>query len=343
MILDYLEAIMGEGTPHNTPKGMQYSFVCPLCNDHKERLFVNIDNKKYICHNCQSAGTIVTFIAEYNHITWRDALNVYREFEGYEIQLPDDIEEEIYSKLIQIPEVKVEKYVHPLPEEFTLIEHAHGKAGEHAVKYLKSRGITLSMAERYYIGYCAEGKYANRIIMPDFEDGDLVYWQARTWEPTPKSPVARRMFRKVLNPSLTREQVEQGIIDISKSEVISNIDLIKDQGVGVLCEGKMDAYTLLDYGGCLHGKSMSDTQFLKIVTNKDKIDTIYVMMDGDAFRSTLTIAERLSRYMDNVYVCKIPEDKDPNSLGVKGCIDQLTKAVKYNTMFQIKAQLKGWI
>ncbi len=343
MITDYIDSMLGEGTPHSTSKGMQYSYKCPLCDDHKERLFINVDRKVFKCHNCDEAGTLITFMSIYNHITWHDALDIFREYEGYEQPLPEDIEEEIYSKLIKVPPIEVPKFVHPLPEEFILMEDAKGKAGKEAMRYLRSRGVTMSMAERYYIGYCAEGKYANRIIMPDFEDNELIYWQARTWEPEPKLKLLKKHFRKVLNPSLSDEQLSKGIVQVGKSEVVSNLDFIKEEGMAVLCEGKMDAFTLGDIGGCIHGKSMSDTQFTKLVKNKDKIDVIYVMMDGDAFTYTVNIAKRLSRYFDDVYVCKIPEDKDPNTLGRKGCLEAITKAVKFDMMFEVRATLKGWI
>lgn len=344
MIIDYLNGVLGEGTPHSTSRGQQYSYCCPLCNDHKERLFVNIDNKKYICHNCQSAGSIITFMSEYHHMDWYDALKLFRQYEGYEIVLPDHLSDEIYERLNRnlIPVLK-EKYVYPLPDEFTLIENATGKAGEIAIKYLRSRGISLSKAEQNYIGYCATGDYANRIIMPDFEQGELRYWQARTWLPAPTNIVHKKFYRKVLNPSLTEEQIANGVVAVDKSEIVGNIDFIVEEGMAVLCEGKMDSYTIGNTGACLHGKYMSDAQFIKLVQNKDKIGIIAIMMDGDAMKNAIVTAGRLYKHYDEVLICKLPKDKDPNNLGAKGCLEALNDAMSYSPMFDIKARLKGWI
>jgi DNA primase len=343
LIVDYLNAIMGEGTTHNTSRGMQYSYCCPICNDYKQRLFFHPTKKVVKCHNCDYANSVITFMADYFSISWNDALKIYREYDGYEIALPDSIQDEIYQRLLTMPEIITEKYMYPLPEEFILVEEAKGKTGRKVIEYLRGRGVTLDMCQRYYIGYCEEGIYADRIIMTDFEQSELVYWQARTILPTPKTKAMKKLFRKVLNPSLTDEQKEQGIIAVDKSDVVSNIDFILETGMAVLCEGRMDAYTLLDYGGCLHGKSMSDAQFMKLVRNKDKIQTIAVMMDGDAFSSTLSIANRLYKHFDEVLVCKLPNDADPNSLGTKKCLEYLRDAIPYSPMFSVKARLKGWI
>lgn len=343
MIIDYLLQVLdGNQTAHHTQKGLQYSFNCPFCNDSRSRLFINIDNQMFYCHNCESAGTLISFISSYNKITWKDALDVYREFQGYNFQLPESLEQEIVLKLMDKKQYEQKKIVHDLPEEFIPVEEATGKAGRKAIEYLKERGISLSMAERYYIGYCAEGKYENRIVMPDFENGELVYWQARTWEPKPKDAYLKKFYKKVLNPSLTKEQIDSGIRAVDKSEVISNIDLILSEGAAVICEGKMDSYTIGDLGACIHGKHLSDHQFIKLISNKDKISEVYVMLDGDAYDKALLTAKRIFQYMENVYICKIPADADPNSLGRKRCLEVISKAVKFSPLYSIREKIMLW-
>lgn len=343
MITDYLDSAFGESTYHNTSKGDQYSYNCPFCGDTKQRMFVNLDRKVYYCHNCTSSGTLVTLISDYASVTWKEALDVYREYEGQEAALPESIEEEIFTMLIKTPQFEKPKFVHPLPEEFILLEDARGKAGQHAVNYLKSRGISMKLAEEKYIGYCAEGKYANRIIMTDFENGELVHWQARTWEAAPKNKLMKKYFRKVLNPSLSDEQIQDGIRAIEKSEVIGNIDTVIHNKMAVLVEGKFDEYTIPNVGACLHGKHMSDNQFIKLVQNKKNIDVIAVMMDGDAFANACVTADRLYKHFDDVLVCRMPLDKDPNQLGTRGCLEILNDSISYSPLFTVKAKMKGWI
>ena len=287
---------------------------------------------------------MITFISEYHRVPWQDALKIFRDYENYERILPEDLATEIYERLNK-PEVldRGHKFVHPLPEEFILIEDARGSKGQKAYDYIRSRGISAKMAEKYYIGYCAEGKYANRIIMPDFENGELVYWQARTWLPTPTDVVKKKLIRKVLNPSLTESQITAGIKAMDKSEIVGNIDLVLENRMAVLCEGKMDQYTIGDTGACFHGKHMSDTQFVKLVTNKKNIDVVSIMLDGDAMKNAISTAERLYKHFDDILICKLPKDKDPNSLGTKGCLELLNDSLAYSPMFGVKAKLKGWL
>lgn len=341
-ISDYLDAALGEGTAHYTSKGLQYSYDCPFCGDTRERLFINVDRQLFHCHNCDTSGTIVTFLSMHSHISWKDALKVYRDYEGYERPLSEDLEQEVYSKLFK-QEIVIEKYVHPLPEEFIPIAQARGKSGQKAVDYIISRGISMNTAIEQNLGYCAEGKYANRIILPDYEDGELVYWQSRTWLPTPKDPAQKKRFRKVLNPSLTKEQVEDGMVSIDKSEVVSNIDGAKKYRMAVVTEGRFDALTIPNVGVCTHGKSMSDDQFMKLVTNKDNIDIVAVMYDGDAFKYTVNTAKRLYQHFNDVLVCKLPEDEDPNSLGTKRCLEILEQGIMFSPLLEVKMKLKGWI
>lgn len=341
-ITDYLDAALGEGVYHNTSKGIQYSYNCPFCSDTRGRLFVNIDRQVFHCHNCDTSGTMITFLSMHSHITWRDALKVFREYEGYEKPLSEDLEKEVYTKLFK-PEVKIERYVYPLPDEFIPIKEARGKMGKQALDYILSRGISYETAVEQNLGYCAKGKYAKRIILPDYEDGELIYWQARTWLPTPTDPIQKKRFRKVLNPSLTSEQIESGLVPIDKSEVLSNIDGIRESRIAVVTEGRFDSLTLGKVGTCTHGKVMSDEQFMKLVSNKDTIDLVAVMYDGDAFKYTVNTAKRLYQHFNDVLVCKLPENEDPNSLGSKKCLDIINNGILFSPLLEVKMKLKGWI
>ena len=50
------------------------------------------------------------------------------------------------------------------------------------MKYLHSRGVTKADILRWKIGFCFDGEYRNRIIIPSFdEDGDCSYFIARSY------------------------------------------------------------------------------------------------------------------------------------------------------------------
>lgn len=343
-IVNYLDNLLGDGTPKSTTRGQQYSYKCPICQDYKERLFVHPSKGVCHCHNCGYSVSIVTLISDVNSTSWRDALKTFRQYAGYNFEMPDNIESEILSKLVALDKTEVDtfKIVHPLPDEFILMEEAKTPEGIRAKDYLKKRGVYKKSWEKYFIGYCESGKYEGRIILPDFEDGELVYWQARTYHPEPTIPLLRKEFRKVLNPVLDKEDIEAGYKSVDKSSVVSHIDFVKASGTAIVCEGRFDALTLGDYGAGIHGKVLSDEQFIKLVKLKPYLDTIIVMLDGDAYGYALKIAKRLSGHFPEVLVARLDLPDDPNGIGLAGCLEAIEKAVPYSPSLEIRAKLYGW-
>ena len=54
-----------------------------------------------------------------------------------------------------------------LPDEFKSLAEPHTSIiRDHAMLFLKKRGITQEDIIRYNLGYCVEGEYQNRIIIP---------------------------------------------------------------------------------------------------------------------------------------------------------------------------------
>ena len=51
---------------------------------------------------------------------------------------------------------------------------------EHAIRFLRKRGFNSEDIDRYNLGYCSEGIYNNRIIIPSYDsDGKLNYFVGR--------------------------------------------------------------------------------------------------------------------------------------------------------------------
>ena len=68
-----------------------------------------------------------------------------------------------------------------LPEEFKpLWNGGDSIVKRHALSYLYKRGIDDSDILKYNIGYCDEGLYSNRIIIPSYDsDGQLNFFVGR--------------------------------------------------------------------------------------------------------------------------------------------------------------------
>ena len=68
-----------------------------------------------------------------------------------------------------------------------------------AMNYLKGRGITKDIIDKYDIGFAYEGDYAGRIIVPSYDmEGKLNYFVSRSWNPNTrmkyKNPEAAKEF-----------------------------------------------------------------------------------------------------------------------------------------------------
>ena len=129
-----------------------------------------------------------------------------------------------YNPLLEDADTKV--FI-SLPKEFiSLGESPKGFNPEykHAIHYLTQRGIGIKDIIKYNIGYCKEGLYGQRVIIPSYNsDGSLNYFVSRSYCPENKM--------KYKNPPISKNVI------CFDSQVNWNEPII-------LCEGVFDAITI---------------------------------------------------------------------------------------------------
>ena len=60
-------------------------------------------------------------------------------------------------------------------------ENGGGIIQKHSWVYLQNRGMSKGDVMRYGIGYCSEGLYSNRVIIPSYDaKGELNYFVGRS-------------------------------------------------------------------------------------------------------------------------------------------------------------------
>jgi DNA primase len=167
--------------------------------------------------------------------------------------------------------------------------------------YLKKRGITKSDILKYNIGYCEEGRYANRIIVPSYDtNGELNYFIARDINPDSK--------KKYDAPKC------------NKNELIGLEYFINWDVPVILCEGIFDAIAIKRNAVPLLGKSIPKALMMKLV--QSNVKTVYVSLDRDALKDALSYAEQLLNLGKDVYLIDL-QDKDPSDMG----FEKFTKLV----------------
>lgn len=205
-----------------------------------------------------------------------------------------------------------------------------------AMSFLNKRGLSsehikkfnLSFVDQKNCWHCdgededcpvCKGKgynpYYGRVIIPTYENGKVVYFQARDF-------LGKEL--RYRNPSMERKYV------------VSFYDLLKEQDRIIITEGPFDAMTLLnDSVTCMMGAHLTDSQILKIMKKSPKEIIIAPDFDPDSEVRKRIMAQldkniqKIIKLSDNkvdVFVYewyKIPEVKER-------LIEQFRKPYLYN-------------
>lgn len=301
MIVDWLEENIDDSLRY-TGNGREVHFNCPNCTDRRHRMYVNLNTGAVYCHNCGFKGNFVSLIALVTGSSYEQSKRIYSGIESAP-RLEGAVTPDRITGLLIGNEVIPQKRAIPLPREYSPIDTDNpGIVEGRALDYLHSRGITDDQMTRYHMGFCADGPYYDRVIIPITENGSLRFWVARAI-----SPGARR---KEMSPSNEPHQ-------ISKSEVVFNIDRAASRyHAAVISEGIFDALSWGDIGVSLLGKRLYDAQIPVISRYRDSLyNGIYIALDADARLDEMHLADRLSGIFDNVYVVMIPDGlDDPNNV-----------------------------
>jgi len=158
------------------------------------------------------------------------------------------------------------------------------------MNYLKSRGITDEMIEKFGIGFCDKGDHAGRIVIPSYNtNGVLNYYIARSWNPMSKA--------KYKNPECEKDKIIfwENLIDWNK-----DIYLVEGAFDGLFLENSIP----------MLGKHMSELLF-ETLYMKAK-GNITICLDADAIKNAIKLYHELNggEMWGRIKLIKLPDDKD---------------------------------
>ena len=250
--------------------GDELLFFCPFCQHHKRKLSVNLKTNNYKCWVCDERGKNVrrllkTRLTHSQLYEW-DKLNNVVDL----TQLDDN--------LFQEQVVTLEEVIQ-LPEEFVSLANKNlPLSSKFAMRYLLDRGYTKEDIVMWKVGYCSNGEYEGRVIVPSFNDnGDINYFVARSYADK---------FPKYMNPKVSKDIV------FNELYLDWNKDIILVEGVFDAMKAK-NAIPLL--GSTLNQKS---NLFKKIVYYEPDV---YIALDPDAEKKASQLIENLIQYDLNLY------------------------------------------
>ena len=314
-----------------TGNGEELHICCPVCGEHRYRLYIGLKNGLVYCHNCGFKGSVINLIQYVENVSYTRASLIFNDIRGAMV-LPVDVAQSLEYKLLALDQYQVVKRPIPLPTEYQELIGSQQLLAKKALRYLQSRAITPDQVQKYHMGFCALGEYAGRIIIPIYEGDQLKFWVARA--------ISSHVKLKEKSPSNKEYQY-------SKSEVIFNIDrAAKQYHTAVISEGIFDALSWGDIGVSLLGKMLYGEQ-LRILLNYKSLlsDGIYIALDADAFDSAMKIARQLSDFF-TVHIISIPpEFDDPNNYlqthSKKDMWKLIQNAEEYNEFTELRMRLRS--
>lgn len=326
-IVDWLEQNIDDRIKYTTG-GKEVHFNCPFCNEIRHRCYISLNNGQFYCHNCNTKGHIVKLIQFVEGVSFKRAEDILKNMQGS--MIPTEVAKTIKDNLfIGNLESSIEKRAIPLPKEYVPLDpyKKNNYVIEKAIGYLNGRGITNKQIVNYKMGFCMSGDYANRVIIPITENGELTFWVARA--------ISKEVKLKEKSPSNESYQ-------ISKSSVIFNIsEAVKKYGSIVISEGIFDALSWGDIGVSLLGKSIYQDQIDTLLHYRPTLKEVFIALDYDARKDALKLADKLVNYF-KVSMIWIPKElDDPNNCLVKMgrpyLYSLLENAEEYSEFTKLKA------
>ena len=282
----------------------EYMYWSPFVTHHKRKLQINIKNQNWHCWVSNVGG--------------RNFYQLFKKVSASREQFAELVELVGENKYYKVKKDD-SKITVTLPKEFKpLWNGGDGIVKRHALNYLYKRGITDKDIMKHNIGFCDEGQYSNRIIIPSYDsDGQLNFFVGRDFynskmkyknSPTPKDVIGFDLF-------------------VNWEEPI------------ILCEGVFDAMAFKRNAIPLFGKNVMKKLHKKII--ESQVKTLYLALDNDAKSDAIKISDTFLNEGIDVKLVML-KDKDPSEIGFEGLLSYLKDTESTNFSRLLKYKLRGF-
>lgn len=293
---------------NNLYNSEQIQVNCPRCQereglrypDGKYNLEINTAKRVFRCWKCEeprfsgSLGKLIRlFGSEVDYELYKSYASVFQDF-----SYSGEGDEQIISV--------------SLPSEMISFANMDASNPDHfeAYNYLvNDRMISRETILKYRLGFCLEGRYANRIIIPSYDEfGDINYFVARAYKSGMKPPYK--------NPK------------VDKMKIIFNEGLINWDSTIYLVEGAFEFLSFPVNIVPLLGKDLSIPLFYKL---KERKPNIVILLDPDAFKTAIQLFFNLQTiyhgFEERVKIVKLPTMEDLDELRKRVDKRELLKAL----------------
>ncbi len=150
-------------------KGKSFAAVCPFHDDHSPSLSLSQEKQIYKCFVCGAGGNVFTFVQNYEHISFPEAVVKVAEHIGYDLQYQpgefvkkqDPYKEAGYKVMNEA--IQYMMYSLDLP------------SASHEREYLKSRGIGETLIKMFEIGFNEPEDHLHKFLSAKgYTDQDMI-------------------------------------------------------------------------------------------------------------------------------------------------------------------------
>jgi DNA primase len=296
------------GKSHKTSH-TNYAFTCPFCNHRKPKLEVNIKTSDkgenpFACWVCGVKGRKLSKLLRLLKVNKEEALRVLQ-------YVKKGSEEDFYSYTNESTLELPKGYIPLWSSSEDSIPALRAK------KYLISRGLTEYDIRKYQIGYAIEGDYADRVIIPSYNEfGRLEMYIGRS---------IQQAFITYLKPV------------VNTNEIVFFDNLINWTKPVIICEGVFDAIAIKRNAIPLLGKFARIGVKRRLIENRTP--AVYIALDLDAKKEAVQLGEDLLKLGQKTYVIDIKE-KDPGQIGTYRFQEYLKQAQELDTTTLLKYKLQ---
>jgi DNA primase len=142
--------------------GREYEACCPFHNEKTPSFKVNPQKQFYHCFGCKAGGSAITFLMEYDHLDFVEAVEELAKIAGVEVPREQSSH---YSPEQRHEQKQVKTNLYDLMahcDRFYRQQLRQHPKAQIAIDYLKGRGLSGEIAARYNLGYAPPGNNLER-------------------------------------------------------------------------------------------------------------------------------------------------------------------------------------
>jgi len=312
-----------------TKRGKNFFGVCPFHDDHSPSMSVNSEKQIFTCFSCGATGNVFTFVMDYEHISFIEAVKILGEKLGINVDVKGKIEKSSKNNL--------EYEIYDLASSFYQ-NNIYSSLGKNAIEYLEKRKIDIETIKKFKIGLSTSRSSLTELLVNKGYDINKLIDIGLTNDYSKDQFINRIMFPihnlegqvvafsgRIYNTKDSSKYINTKETNIfKKGNILYNYHLVKEhlkkKDSLIIMEGFMDVIRASTIGinNCIAtmGTAVTKEQALLI---KKLTNNVILCFDGDDAGEEATIAcyELLEKYDLKIKVVRLEEGMDPDEYIIK--------------------------